>query len=169
MHFHLSTSFHPPNIIPKVPARFPFAARKCEGDGVRLARVREPTPHQRWRRLVVPSARSWRVVDHQEHSSVDRPRRRWPALSHPLPLSYIHNIKLVETLFFCLKFSYKSQKRSNICITTYLLFTIHGKSVSHYCITRRAKRLWESEKEGCIVFFKSGNETTWWACTPSWG
>lgn len=49
---------------------------ECERDGGRARRVREPTPHERWRRLIVVNKRSWRVAGVEEHSSVDRPRRR---------------------------------------------------------------------------------------------
>lgn len=66
---------HPPNIIPKVhsPSRF---VHKCEGDAKSPRRLRGSTPHEHRRRLIVRSARSWRVAGDPDHFSVDRPRRR---------------------------------------------------------------------------------------------
>lgn len=66
------TVFSPSEYHPQIVS----TARGCEGDGGRAQRVRGPTPRERWRRLIVVNKRSWRVAGVEEHSSVDRPRRR---------------------------------------------------------------------------------------------
>lgn len=60
----------------------------CNGldrDGKLARRMRGSTPHERWRRWIVRSVRSWRAAGVPEHSFVDRPPRRRSRSLNPRP------------------------------------------------------------------------------------